>query len=279
MKRVLLFFMTLLFIQSLFAQSVKEVEDSVLYYLSNIQKYSSYVYETTTESRNDSLNLYNNTLLNYLNNVLEKQPLTLQAKFERINKLLEKGSSFIKLMEITTSENKNFRIYCWDEQAGGSAHGFYSIVQYKNVEGTRAQIICPNEAFPKDVNGDWNWPGYMYPKIHSIFSKEGKTYYLVIRKGIYSHLIASLGVQCFQIENGFLNDSVKIFKTKNDYLNSIDVDIDYSELKVSSKYPEIRFSDGNTKIYIPLINDNRFDGKYLVYKFDGNNYVFDKNFK
>jgi hypothetical protein len=47
-----------------------------------------------------------------------------------------------------------------------------------------------------------------------------------------------------------------------------------------AEMPEIRISKDKRTIYIPVINkDDKVTTKDLVYKFDGNRFVYDKNAK
>jgi hypothetical protein len=262
MKRLCLILAVLVLAQPMYAQSVREIEDSTLSYLTKLQKHSN----NFGDAQEDSLAKCNASLQNYLQVVLCKQPLSLPANFSRLV-----GSGLI----IASSKDKKFRIYSWNTQDGGTMQGFNSIFQFQSGKIVCAKILY----FDTFIDGQWTGPGYFYPNVYSIISKNGKTFYLAIRKGIYSSAVHSVGVQCFAIENGLINDSVKIFKTKNEYLNNIDVSVDYTDIKKMTKEPDIYFSSDNTKMYIPLIGNDMYKGKYLVYKFDGTNYVFDQNTK
>ncbi len=247
------------------AQPVREVEDSIAFYLNTIEKWSLYNYDSRLD-KEDSNTVWNNKLLSYLKYALVRHPQTLSYPFD---------SKILPRMRIASSNDKRFRIYSWDMQGGGTMHGYNSIVQYKSGKEVRTRIFYVDTI----MNGEWTGPGYFYPEVHTIVSKNGSTYYAVIRLAQYSSAVHSVGVQCFAINNGLVNDTVKLFKTKNGYLNSIDVEYDDTELKEMTKVPEIHFSSDNTEMYIPLIDNDRYKGKYLVYKFDGYKFVYDKNGK
>ena len=248
-------------------QSIADIESGILSRYSNIQKWSAYG-RGYIAGADDSLEHNNKVLQNYLKETLTRYPGTIKATFEKIHK---------SEMRITTSDNGKVRIYDWDCLCGGTMHIFNSILQYKTDSGMRVKVLYPLDS--EFTDAEWNGPGFFYRHIANVRSKSGKTFYMAIKVGIYSSALHSVGVKCFTIENGLINDSIKIIKTKNGLLNSIDVEVDYTELKSIKKEPEVHFSDDNRKLYIPLIKDNIATGKFLVYVFDGNNFVYDRNAK
>lgn len=267
MKKISSTLIIMLFVFFARGQSVQQVGQNISYYLNQIAKWSSYTHTPYEKGDEDTLDLYNVSLMNYLKKALVKQPQILTAQLD----LPERA------MDIASSEDGKFRIYSWDCECGGTMHSFNSIIQYKTAKGTAVKVIYPlDSAF---TDGEWNGPGFFYRRIYSITSKAGKTYYLAIRVGMYSSALYSIGVQCFTIENDSVNNSFKIFKTKKEYLNNIDISVDYTVLKSMQKEPEIRFSNNNSKMCVSLVTDDKATNKFLVYVFDGKNYVFDKNAK
>jgi hypothetical protein len=265
MKRGLLIIAILLCGKILFAQSVKEIEDKMLYYLDKLHSHSNYF----GDANDDSLSLYNNELSRYLLTVLEKQPLTLQAKFGRINKVS---------MDIATSSDKKFRIYSWGTQDGGTMQGFNSVFQFQSGKFVHTEILYADTF--KD--GEWLGPGLFYPKIYTIQAQNNKTYYMAIRNGIYSSKDVSTGIKAFTIENDRINDSIKIFKTAKNILNSIDCEYDYFSNyndKTAKENYLLHLSDDNHTLFVPLIDGEKMTGRFLIYKFDGYNFIFDKNAK
>lgn len=263
MKRVFLIIVVLLSRELLYAQSVKEIEDSIVHYLDKLQKHSNYL----GDAEPDSLDKYNTELQNFLQISLTRQPLSLYAKF---------SGSITKGMKIASSEDKKFRIYSWDTQNGGTMHGFNSVAQFQTRKGAQTEVLY-NDTF---INGEWSGPGFFYPKIYEIHSSDKKIYYLAIRDGMYSTKNVSTGIKAFAIENNRLNDSIKIFKTTKNTLNSIDCEYDYFSNYNEKSMKEnhlIHLSKDKQILYIPIIDGEKMTEKYLVYKFDGTDYVFDKN--
>jgi hypothetical protein len=267
-----IFLFCLCFCTNLSAQTLPAIEDSLLFYTGNIQKYSLY-YGKYWEGKDDTLYQYNQALQEYLINVLRSQPLSLEAKFEKLS-----GSILI----VATSEDKRFRIYSWDKQGGGTMHGYYSIVQYKTSKGASAEIIYPKPGTSQDMAEDKEGPGFYYPKIYNVHSKENATYYLAIRNGRYQTWDVSTEIKAFKIEGDALNDSVRIFKAAKDHVNSIGYEYNffsnYNDKTAQENYV-IRLSTDNQRLYVPIVNDLKVTSKYLVYVFDGNYFVFDKNAK
>lgn len=267
MKRIFLISALFFFNQLLYAQSVKEIEDSVAFYLNGIEQYNGYA--EWREGKIDTLDYYNNTLLRYLENNLEKQPLTLEAKFSRITK---------SGMHISTSEDKHFRIYSWNVQSGGTMQGFNSVFQFKVGRHTYAKVLYV-DTFIQD---EWQGPGYFYPEIHNVKSVTGEKYYLAKRIAVWSSKYVTVGIQAFAVEGNRLNDSIKIFKTSKTTLNNIDCEYEYLSNynhKTRNENNSIHFSKDNKKLYIPIVNEEKMTNKYLVYKWDGNYYVFDRDAK
>jgi hypothetical protein len=220
MSRVLRLFVIFVLLAFSFAnasgQSVYAIENRINFYLSKMKDFGSYS-EKQEGGQEDSLAHYDKALKLYMKTMLVRQPLTLKYNFNKIN----------KAMTIASKDGKS-RIYSWDSQDGGTMHGFNSIFQFKAGKDIHSCIYYIDTF----LNGEWTGPGYFYSNVYTITSKAGKTYYLAIRNGIYSSALSSVGVQCFSIENGGVNDSIKLFKTKAELLNSIDIELDYTVLTI-----------------------------------------------
>ena len=264
MKKVALFSIVLFLSFAAKAQTVKQVEDSMMYYLGNIGRWSASA-DRPKNDNFDSLDSYNIDLQHYIKIEMSKRSATLTADFARA---IKKG------MTIATSDDHKFRIYSWDEESGGTMHIFRAILQYKMADGhTYCRLICPKQEGVLDISDKGDGPGYFYPNIYTIHAKN-KVYYLAIRKAIYSSKDCSTGIQAFAIQDGMVNDSIAVFKTKTELLNSIDCGYDWD-----GDFNAIKLSPDKKKLYIPLVDGEIKTNKYLVYKFDGNQFIFDKNAK
>jgi len=266
MKKHVTVILAFLFCIRAHAQSIKQVNDSISYYKDRIEENSPY--NNGSDGNSDSLYFYNEALKHYLLSALIKQPLTLQTIFRNI--------------ATSSSDDKKFRIYWWDDQSGGTMHGYYSMVQYQTSNGVKAEVIYPKDGASRDVAEDKDAPGFFYTRVHTVKTVSNKIFYLVIRNGRYMTWDVSSGIKAFSIDNDRLVDTVGIFKTSKEILNSIDYEYDYFsnyDTKTNKEKYQIRLSSDKKKLYIPVVVDLKVTNRNLVYLFDGNNYVFDKHLK
>ena len=263
MKKIAAFFLVFIFCTPAKSQSVKQVKDSVSYYMAMIKNHSLYY-----GRESDSLDYYNEGLKHYLVSALSKQPLTLQTEFEDIS--------------VSSSEDKKFRIYWWDQEGGGTMHGYYSVVQYQTNNGVKAEVIYPKDGTSMDMAENVDGPGFFYPKIYSVRTTNNNTLYLAIRNGRYMTWDVSSGIKAFTIYNDKIIDTIKVFKTSRGVLNAIDYVYNFFsnyDTKTNEEKHQIRLSPDKKKLYIPIVVELNVTNRNLLYIFDGNNYVFDKNLK
>ena len=237
------------------AQSVKNIEDKIVYYLRELKD------DKKSADANEQL-------LAFLKSSGTQKPAMLTTPFKRAE---------AEGMHIIASNDKKVKVYCWDDQQGGSMRGFHSLMQYQTPKG--AAIIELDKSISTEEGAD---PGYYYSDIKTIPSKIGQTYYLVIGSGIYSTKDLSMRVKAYAIKNGMINDSIRIFKTKHSYLNEISYSYNYFSNysdKEGKENNEIHFSGDNQILYIPIVVKDSVTNKCLVYKFDGEYFVFDKGAK
>ena len=120
--------------------------------------------------------------------------------------------------------------------------------------------------------------GLFYSDVYTIKTKTDKAMYMALGAQKIAAGLFIKDLQAFTINNNTLNDSIKIFKTTKELLNNIGYS--FEATLVGDNDPSIKVSDDKQKIYIPVVTDEgRVTSKHLVYVFDGNNYVFDKNAK
>ena len=261
MRKVFSVLIMLLFAPFAKGQSVQDVEDTMLYYIANINRL-----DTTygTDGKFDSLDVYDKRLLDYLTIELVKLPATLTYDF---SKLKNTG------IGILTSDDNIFRIYYWDIGGGAGSHSCDVLVQYNNMKSVNVKVLSDVSKMDEFTVSS----GLSYGDLITQQTKIGKTIYLAtgfqkIAAGLYGY-----SIQAFAI-NDSLDTSIKIFKTPKKLLNSIEYCIEAS--RFNDNHPWIKISDDKQKIYIPVVTEEgEVTSKFLVYVFDGNNYVFDKNAK
>lgn len=244
--------------------SEKESSVDITAFSTQIASYISEINRFRADGLFDSLEKVNTALLTYLQ---EKSTTTPELLDIDLSSMDTAG------MIILTSEDKKFRIYCWDTETGGTMRFFNSLIQYRTGKGSESVVL--NDIAKTEEPGDF------YREIYTVHAKTGNTYYLLTSRGIYSSRDIVEVIRAYAIENGKLNDSVKLFRTTRQQLNEITYTCDFFsniDSNTGSQRNLIRLSDDKQTLFIPVVNDkDEVTDKSLIYKFDGNQFVFDKN--
>ena len=225
-----------------------------------VKSYKSIQTARYDDSDLDKLNDANKTFKEKLLDYTSKYPSTLTSKFDLLKKEID----------IASSEDGLFRIYSWNTCGGGTMQEFENVFQFK----------CGDNVYVKASKvGD----GIFNPFYSQIFTLKanGKTYYLAINNDILSSQDAMQSIKVFTIENNTLNDQVKLFKTKTQLLNEINVAFDFSSVADRPERPLklIKYDPAKKTVYIPIVYENgKVTDKYIVYQFNGR-YLEHKNAK
>jgi hypothetical protein len=262
MKNFSLLILTLLLSCELFGQkpTPKFIEGDLLKSYKRVvlwgdEHYYDKDFERQEKNLNESLDEFKRKLSYYC----IKYPETLTQDFNK----LDKERSLI----ISSSMDGLFRIYSWDTRGGGTMHFFQNVFQYKVSDKTTAITEVKSE-------GD---PGCFYKKMYT-FTFGKRTYYLATFIVIGSTRDLGGGIQVFAIENGVLNNNVKIIKTQTGLYSGIDYAYDASYLDPSDKYPDVEFNNSTQTIRIPLISEKgKPTKKYIAYIFTGKYFEKVKN--
>ena len=162
---------------------------------------------------------------------------------------------------IATSADGLFRIYSWDTWTGGTMHVFDKLYQWKAGGKVHSLHIKPGEQSA----------GSFYGEMFTVTEKN-KTWYFAVGNSIFSNKDARQSIQTFTIENGLINDSVKMFKTKKEFLNEINVDFDFFSVVDHPERPVrlIKYDPVKRIIYIPVVGDNgKVSNRFILYQFNG----------
>lgn len=250
---------------NIFAQSVPEVQKTLREYAARINSWSGNMVD---EHQTDSLTLLNKQLLNYLQTVCNANPATIRANFD----LKSYGR-----INVLTSEDSSFRIYCWEDGNNRSARSYNVLAQYKTGDRTKSVIL--NDVSKEEEGTVCSGSYYSY--IYTIVTKDNETVYLTIDHSIFASNYGATTISAYQIKNGKLIQNYPLFKAKESLgAISIQYDLSIPENKNISSPPKINVSSDKQKISIPVITEHgAISKKSIVYIFDGNNYVFDKNAK
>jgi hypothetical protein len=242
---VTIFFLS--FLMSLtFAQTPQAVEADLL------KSYKKIEYLYDHHNIGDDLINANSVFRNKLKYYTEKYPASIDLPFNALKK---------ERLDIFTSTDGLFRIYSWDTWLGGTMHIFDNVLQYKVGTETKSVLLI----------GDVNSYVPFYDNLYTFKTGE-KTYYMGIYNTIYSSKDVGTGIKVFAIENGKLNDGVKIIKTTSGLKAKLYYDYDFWSVVdiASEKRPTITFDQAKQTIHLPLVDDDGQVTKKLInYKFNG----------
>lgn len=206
----------------------------------------------------DSIKLYSEEFEREITRLLLGDPRTLGYNFKKLR------DSFF--CQIVTSQDGNFRIYSWDTWMGGTMHIFREIYQWR----ANGKVIT------KVPDCDATDAGTFCSAIYTA-RVNNKPVYLAIKNGIYSTKDAMQSVIAFRI-NGKAIDSVKLFKTKTEKLNEIQVNFDFFSVVDRPERPLklITYNDEPGQLYIPLVgNKDEITKSNEVYQLKGNYFEYE----
>ncbi|MDJ1498583.1 hypothetical protein QNI19_36955 [Cytophagaceae bacterium DM2B3-1] len=235
---------TLLICEDTLAQS-KDIARQESYFVKLYSKLTSF-----KPADYDSIQFYAHEFETEFTNFIKNNPATLSYSFTRLN---GNNSCYIR-----TSEDGNFRIYSWDTWTGGSMHVFREIYQWK----------ANGKVFTKTPHYEEGDADAFCSKVFTV-SIHSKPCYFAITNVIYSTKDAMQSIAAFSIEGNQLVDTVKVFKTKTQKLNKIDVDFDFFSVVDRPERPLelINYDHKRKIIYIPLVNDKgQVTKKNLLYQ-------------
>lgn len=261
-SRLFLLFILLVCSGSLFAQTAQEAQLQVKTYLDQLQ-YWRYGYSPEDSgvdpnaSTADSVLYYNKVLVHYL------------AKDAANMQVLKAGWKPAEEDEITiaTSDDGKVRVYSWDTETGDEMHIYNAVVQYDAGNGVKSRTLKDISVSPDSKTG----PGALYPEIYTV--QGSRKYYLLVYSSILSSKDARKGVRAFMIENGELADA-DIFQTKDVLSNKLEYTYDYySNYDYKTMKEKQVLNMKKDKLNIPLAEAGVVNGKWNVYKFEGDRFV------
>jgi len=238
-------------VNKLVAQTPQAVEADLLKSFKRIG-YWHQKQDTGDDRAGDALGNANHEFENKLKKYAETYPASISMPFNSLKKAQ---------LDIFTSADGLFRIYSWETWEGGTMRDFANMLQYKVGLKTHAMLLRSNE--------ETYIP--FYSNLYT-FKTGDKTYYLGIYGTIYSSKDAGTGIKVFDIENGKLNDDVKVIKTNSGLKSKIYYDYDFfSVVDIPfEKRPTITFDQTTQTIRVPLVNAKaKVTAKCITYKFNG----------
>ena len=166
------------------------------------------------------------------------------------------------ICQIKTSSDGNLRIYIWDTERGGTQHVFNSIYQWKSNGKVFTDI--------GDVEEEDDEEEELCTNIHTVMIGN-KAYYLVIKASVGSSRFVGESISAYRIEGEKLLDTVTVFKTKTETLNSISFNNDnFNVVDDYNQNEGITYDEQRKIVSIPLVNDKQaLTNNYLIYKLKG----------
>lgn len=248
------------------AQSVQQIEQDILAHLQHIQYWRfEYAAEDTSFSgevnQEDSIRNANKLLLDYLVNTGKNKPEMLKADLK-----MPENSDF----KIVNSDDRKFRIYCWDVQAGLQNHYYNVVAQYEANNETGTSII---NQVPDNIT-DATPTGANYVSVYAVSGNGGKKYYMPF----YSNLGVNVtkGIAAYAIDGGL--NRVNLYRVGDKMMDAIEYHYDqsanYDFKKMKERYT---IHIEKQKLYVPVMDGLQVTGKWLVYSWNGEQFVSDKN--
>ena len=243
------------------AQSMTDIDKRLAALLDKITYWAEYNGNDDQISASDSLSDLDDKLSRYLEKISLKYPQTIKAQFIQAAK---------SGLSIVTSDDLKVRFYSWDTHLGGTMRNYSDRVQYQTTKGTR--FICMN----CDTTIDGNY-GEEFDGITTLHTQNNKTVYLVFGSAKLSTPDRAEIIDAWEITGNELMPA-NIFKTKTKNLSSIGYGYDmFASSDANNDIPHIHLGKDNKRLYIPIVDGEIVTAKYLVYVWDGNQFVFDKD--
>lgn len=205
----------------------------------------------------DSIEFYSQKFERELKSFLQNSPGTLNYPFKKLND----DSSFCS---IETSGDGKFRIYSWDDWTGGSMRYYKELYQWKGSRNVFMRI----PRYEGGSEGD----GFLCSDIFTVLIDK-KAYYLAVKNSVASGRDRVYSISAYRIDGDKLLDSVKLFKTKTEMLNTIDVYVDLG--KPYERDDFISYDPRLKIVYIPCVNgENALTNKNLLYQLKGRYFTY-----
>ena len=248
MKKLTLFIVLLsCFITSTpFAQTQKAIE-------ADFNKTFEKLNYARENSMIDTIDYINGQIEKKLMYYTKKYPAAMDIAFKKINGIV--------------SDDGLFKILSWDTMLGGTEHLFENVIQYKSG-GKTISIV---DTVKKE--DDYIFP---YNGIYTL-TVGNKCYYLTTYYGVFGRYERGEGIRIFAIENGKLNDKVKLIKTRSGLAHKLyytydqtltnsdimsEVTIEYDPKSREIKFPVV-INDGETSKDTENTITYKYNGQYI----------------
>jgi len=227
-------------------QSLAAAEQKLVKQLDKINSLDDQHGPDAPEDLLETIESENNILGGLLADVTTEYPSSLTYKFPH---LVNAG------IDIATSPDGLFRIYSWDQNAGGTAHEYNKVYQYKSGDKLYSKL---------EVNGN---DGNRYSRIYMLDAND-KRYYLGVGHVRVSTLKEYESIQAFSIQQGDLIDTVRIIKTQSGLTRTLG--FEYIDDVHAPDGDMFHYDDSTRTIRFPVVMEDEIVTKRrITYKFTG----------
>ena len=236
-----------------FAQKVtpKAIEKDLLKTFNKIDHWYEQRQTDTTTAWSDSLNAANDKFAEKLKYYADRYPLIADTRSNA------KPDNSLGVC----SDDGRLWIYSWDTDMGGTQHVFDNVFQYR--QGQR--IITTVDTGKNDEEYTYDYDKIFMLKIGQ------QSYYLVTYYAILGLHERAEGIRVFAIENGKLNEKVKLIRTKRGLTNKLQYT--YDQLLTNSDIMSettLEYDPKEKTITFPVVvADGKVTDNYITYKFNG----------
>ncbi len=173
---------------------------------------------------------------------------------------------------VLTSADRRFRIYWWDTETGGTMHFYAGVIQYLAAPGRAGTLDLDDKRTMEDGGS----PGYWYDELYSVTTKSGNTFYLPVYGADYSTRDKASGIRAYTIRAGKLRGDVPFFFTKTKQYSDISYNYDFFKYAGREEgLPQLTYLEKEREVVIPVVTkDNTITDRVLVYRFDGERFVY-----
>jgi hypothetical protein len=170
---------------------------------------------------------------------------------------------------ITTSADGKFRIYCWDNEAGGSMRYFDHVLQYRSPVGIKATTLGGS---PLDEEIGW------FELIHP-FRTASATYYLAFSRAIRCGVCRMEAVRAFRIGRQGLIGPIRLFKKGSEQNDDIHLEFrDFDRQRTAKPMLHgLKYDSVRQTINVPSLDEMEGapTARYTTYRWTGH-YFFAK---
>jgi hypothetical protein len=171
-------------------------------------------------------------------------------------------------INIQTSADGLFRIYSWNTGMGGTMYNCDNVIQYKSGAAVKSVLILGTS--------DWFNLNY-YFKIYSL-AANNQTYYLAVSGQTMGGYQYGESISAFTINNGILDDKVKIIKTASGLHNLLSYTYAAPVNPNNPPNQDIEYDAIAQTISLPVVlAAGRVTKNRIIYKFTGQYFERVKN--